>query len=103
MKTDQELRQEAFENFLHSGTLANDQCANWLREMYFKIGFKAACEIKNKEIEKRNALLEKADRYMKEIKTKHFPYTTNSFVDEWFKDYEALKGTKDEKNKEDLI
>jgi uncharacterized small protein (DUF1192 family) len=43
-----------------------------------------------KEIEKRDKLLQQANRYMKEMKLKHYPNTTNSFVDEWFKDYEEL-------------
>lgn len=33
--------------------------------------------------------LDKAYRFMKEAKAKHYPFTTNSFVDDWIKDYEA--------------
>lgn len=33
--------------------------------------------------------LEKAYRFMKEAKAMHYPHTTNSFVDDWIKDYET--------------
>ena len=50
-----ELKEKALDEFVESGALATNQCPNYLRDAYFKAGFKAAAKIAQEELEKHKA------------------------------------------------
>lgn len=94
--SDQELKESALQNFIHSGALATNQCPNYLRDAYFKEGFKAACRVKNIEIQKRDALIESAKIFISNsCDPECFDLRENDETcrhDDWLKNYEAING-----------